>query len=553
MKQGIYSLSDQLFYAWMIERNVESIIHEPLSEFFNASVFYPYHNTLAFGDHLLGETFLAAPFYLVTQNPVFAENVLILISFVLSAYGMFLLVKYHTNNTLVALIGGALFSFSNVRFNQYDHLNIISIEWLPFIFLYLDKFIRSFKTKYLALLGIFYLLTILLTIYYLIMVSLAIFLYVFIAVLFYKIEIVKNRKGFLFLLATLGICVLIVTPTLLPYLRFSREFPEVRRVIQDNIIYSASIFSYLTTARSTVYSKIAGLSGMSESDVGMFPGFVLLSFCSLSVYLLFKKWQKYKDAIFFGILSTIFIILSFGPFLKLTPETLTSLPLPYFYLYYLLSPFQIMRVPARFAIFTQLFLVLFASIGMVHVMSSIHQKRRQYIVTVALMVTIFAETYSVFMPLTLVETKQDFPKIYYWLKEQSQNSTVLELPIPLNKQSVANTSQKVRHDFMENLSILDRDNVEAYRNYFSLLHNKRIVNGYSAYTPPIYREVAESAQDFPDEKSIKAIRDLNVDYIIVHVKQYPYDLQMEVRNGILTNGSIQVIKQFGDDYAVKIK
>ena len=89
MKQGLYILSDQLFYAWMIERNIQSLLTKPLSEFYNATIFFPYENTLSFGDHLLGETLLAFPFYMATNNPVFAENVLLLASFVLSAYFSF--------------------------------------------------------------------------------------------------------------------------------------------------------------------------------------------------------------------------------------------------------------------------------------------------------------------------------------------------------------------------------------------------------------------------------------------------------------------------------
>ena len=551
MKQGIYSLSDQLFYAWMIERNTESILQKPLSEFYNASVFYPYENTLSFGDHLLGETFLAFPFYITTHNPVFAENVLILASFVLSAYGMFLLVKHFTNNVWIAVVGGVLFSFSHVRFNQYDHLNIISTEWLPFIFLFLQRYLEKWKVRDLIFLSVFYLLTIFLTVYYLVMVSLAIVIYVGVWIIFTKIKIQTKLKEFSFLLVCLGICVAIIFPTLLPYFEFSREFPQLKRVIQDNIIYSANIMSYFMITRTAVASRIAGLSNLSEADAGLFPGIVVLTGTLFSLLYGLKEKGTKTYILFFSVLSIIFLLLSLGPFLKFTEKVMTSSPLPYYYLYNLLFPLQIMRVPARFAIFAELFLVLLACFGFHFVYKHLIQPKIQWIFLTAIVGVAILETWSVPVPLTLVEIKKDFPQVYFWLKEQPENTTVLELPIPSNVLQNP-IKQNYRHAFMQDLSILDRDNVEAYRNYFSLLHGKRIVNGYSAYAPPLYLEVVEKVSRFPEESSILALRESKVDYVVIHMKQYLPDVRERIYDMLDTENNVEVVKQFNDDLVIKI-
>lgn len=551
MKQGIYVLSDQLFYAWMIERNTESLLTKPLSEFYNASIFYPYENTLSFGDHLLGETLLAFPFYVTTHNPVFAENVLLLASFVLSAYGTFLLVRHFTNNTLVAIVGGVLFAFSHVRFNQYDHLNIVSTQWLPFIFLFLQRYLEKWKIRDLVLLSIFYLLTILLTVYYLVMASLAIAIYMLGWLLITRTNVKNKIKQFIFLIVSLGACVVLVFPTMLPYFTFAREFPDVKRVIQDNIIYSGSVMSYFMAARTTIASRIAGLSDLSESEAGLFPGIVVLAFAFISVIMGIKQKDIKTKVLFLGSLSVAFILLSFGPFLKFTGTMLTSMAMPYYYLYYILFPLQIMRVPARFAIFAELFLVLLACFGLhIFLKQFIKPKMQKFIIVAVLLVGII-ETWSVPMPLTLVETKQDFPQVYYWLKDQPENTTVLELPIPSNvlKDPV---KQTYRHAFMQDLSILDRDSVEAYRNYFSLLHGKRTVNGYSAYAPPLYLEAVEKSSRFPDPSSIEALKKINVDYIIIHTKQYFPDVKEQIEYSLGRENGMEVVTRFNDDIVVKI-
>lgn len=551
MKQGIYSISDQLFYAWAIERNIESILHKPLKDFYDATIFYPYNNTLSFGDHLIGETLLAFPFYIATQNPIFAENVLILASFVLSAYGAFLLVKHFNNNVWIAIAGGVLFSFSHVRFNQYDHLNILSTGWLPFVFLYLQKYLEKWKVRDLVFLCVFYILTIFLTMYYLIMTSLAIAIYIGCWLLINKSLDKLLTKKMLLLFFSLGFCVLLLLPSLIQYVQFSKTFPEVKRLIQDNVIYSANLLSYFTAARITIASRIAHFDKYSEADAGLFPGLVVIigATCAL-IYGL--RHKNLKIPIFFaGLLSLVFFVLSLGPFLKFTSESTTNLPLPYFYLYYLLFPLQIMRVPARFAIFSELFLVLFACYGFTYILNQYISPQKKWIfITLIIGFSLF-ETWSVPLPLTLVETKQDFPQVYYWLKDQPDKTVVLELPIPNNK--VEDQAKNMnRHAFMENLAHVDRDNIEAYRDYFSLLHGKRIVNGYSAYAPPIYKEIIDRTIDFPNANSLLAIEELGVDYVIIHTKQYFPDVREKIKQLLEKEDAMEVVKQFDDDIVVKV-
>jgi hypothetical protein len=294
------------------------------------------------------------------------------------------------------------------------------------------------------------------------------------------------------------------------------------------------------------------LTDFSESESGLFPGIVVLIGVLLS-WFSFKKNQQNKSRIlFYSLIAVIFFLLSLGPFLKFNAKTTTSLPLPYFYLYNVFFPLQIMRVPARFAIFFEMFLIIVASFGIQRMFESITKKKTQIILGGVLILVGIVDTWSVPLPLILVEPKKDFPEVYIWLKDQPQDTSVLELPIPIKSALDGQGKQNVRYAFMENVTLKDRDSVEAYRNYFSLLHGKRIVNGYSAFAPPIYLDTAVKTQNFPEERAIEAVKSLNVDYVIVHLKLYSFDEKENLKLLLFNDKHIKVIEQFNDDIVLQV-
>jgi hypothetical protein len=62
--------------------------------------------------------------------------------------------------------------------------------------------------------------------------------------------------------------------------------------------------------------------------------------------------------------------------------------------------------------------------------------------------------------------------------------------------------------------------------YFSTFHWRRLVNGYSGFTPRWYPELLTRMARFPDEETIDDLRGRGVDYVIVHGAFYaPEDYQ----------------------------
>ncbi len=77
-------------FIWTFGWIAHALAHDPLS-LFDANIFYPLENTLAFSENLIGSGVIAAPVIWLTGNHVLATNVVSLTSVVLCGVGAYLL------------------------------------------------------------------------------------------------------------------------------------------------------------------------------------------------------------------------------------------------------------------------------------------------------------------------------------------------------------------------------------------------------------------------------------------------------------------------------
>ena len=133
---------DPLLQIWAVQWNIHKLTTS-LTDYFDANIFYPYPNTFAYHDHLFGLALLGLPIFLLTRNPILTYNALLLLSFILAAYGMYLLCREMTRSEAAALLAGDIFGFLPYRFAHLAHLNLLSIHWLPFCLLFLTRYLLS--------------------------------------------------------------------------------------------------------------------------------------------------------------------------------------------------------------------------------------------------------------------------------------------------------------------------------------------------------------------------------------------------------------------------
>src|SRR5581483_5543618 len=85
-------LGDPPSQAWILAWDLHALTHG-VSHLYDANIFYPFHDVLAYQDTLLGLLPLSGPVLWLSGSPVFTYNVLFLATFVLCGLGAYLLAR----------------------------------------------------------------------------------------------------------------------------------------------------------------------------------------------------------------------------------------------------------------------------------------------------------------------------------------------------------------------------------------------------------------------------------------------------------------------------
>src|SRR6266567_5623388 len=92
---------------------------------------------------------------------------------------------------------------------------------------------------------------------------------------------------------------------------------------------------------------------------------------------------------------------------------------------------------------------------------------------------------------------------------------------------------------------------EMLREYYSTENFRKIVNGYSGFSPPKWQHfIYIMHQQFPSNESIKKLRAIGVQYLIINVKNFDYGYKTkfekyngdEIINALKENHSLHLIK-----------
>lgn len=148
---------DPLFNTWVIgwvaEHLTRALAGHPaaLRVLWDANIFFPEPNTLAYSDHLVAETLQVLPVYWTTGNLILCYNVTLLLSFALSGLGACLLLREMTGSRLAGVTAGVFFAFTEYRLTlEVSHLQTLSMHWLPFALLGLHCYVTTGSRRALA-------------------------------------------------------------------------------------------------------------------------------------------------------------------------------------------------------------------------------------------------------------------------------------------------------------------------------------------------------------------------------------------------------------------
>ncbi len=129
-------MGDNIYFVWMIGWMKKALFELHANPFNVWFLNYPEGWNMAYTEITPAQLALAMPFSFL-GGPVFAYNMALLLTFVLSGLGMFLWVRRLTGRVDAALIAGTLFAFVPYRYAHFliGHLNLSGTQWFPFYFM----------------------------------------------------------------------------------------------------------------------------------------------------------------------------------------------------------------------------------------------------------------------------------------------------------------------------------------------------------------------------------------------------------------------------------
>ncbi len=132
---------DALLHGWIINWTARQLLHAPW-DLFQANLFFPHPDALAFTGHMVPEALPVVPIRALTNDPVITYNVAFMLTFVLGGWGTFLLVRRLTGNPWAAWVAGAFACYFPAKRWSLAHINTISVHGVPFALLALHRLLE---------------------------------------------------------------------------------------------------------------------------------------------------------------------------------------------------------------------------------------------------------------------------------------------------------------------------------------------------------------------------------------------------------------------------
>ncbi len=548
-----------LWGLWWFKKSVE----DNASIYYTNYLFYPTGVNLAFHMQSFFNLLLGIPlqdfFGLIATY-----NILILLSFVIGAYGTFLLVEHLTKNKTAAFISGVIFAFCPYHFSEIfvGHLNLVTIQWIPFAVLYVLKTYHEngFRNPVLASFFIF-------------MVAISdwqylgllfIFILFFLSYHFYNEKNSFNTKLTKRFLVVFVLSLLFVFPLVYPMLKEGTDYSSTG--LDAAVYYSADFFSFFiplekhpllggygTTLKNFITSDVADgvvvpagyvvlilaclymrgsksaewFSGkykrtkeLLQKRTSAVPITTTILLCLVVIHIVFKNdffaypivlaagmtlvtlLYAFKDRAFdfWSASAILFAILALGPVLHFLGEIYFPLPC---LIFYLVPGFSIFRAPYRFDVFLMLSLAVISGFAI--------KKLSKKIALVVLAVVLFE-----FMVAPISLTPTTVPAFYHEIANDTGDYAILDVPI-------------APRIYTYNGALMFYG-IPEYE-YLQTVHHKKMVGGYTSRIPPAAMDFLENETlfyrlrnpekiDLNASTSLTPLKKYNIQWVIIHKDIY---------------------------------
>ena len=466
---------DALLHEWIMAWVPHQLIHDPW-RLFDANIFHPERNTLAYSDHLLLQSLLGAPLAWAGGSPVLVHNIVLIAGFALTGWASALVVTSWTRSRLAGVLSGSLVAFNACTLTRLSQIQDLHLEFFAPALLALDRLLTDPRLRHALQLAGWFVLQSLTGTYLMVFTTLSMLAAAAVRAPEWigpRFRAVATQLVVASLAATM-----VLAPLLVPYLVVSRE-AGLSRTLDETARYSASLTDYLAAAGHLHFETWSRRYWQGD---GLFPGVVAVLLCLAA--LLSGAAFKDRRARMLLALAVMAFALSFGP----------AFP-PYRWLYSVFPPLTGIRGAVRFGQIVLVAMGLLAGFGLARLLSRFPGRA----VSAAAVLSIAAANAEAFRAPLFYQPYTGFSRMFDLLRTGDDKTVVVAFP------------------FHSSASF----HLNARLMLASTRFWKPLVNGYSGFKPAsLYRNV-EALRDFPDPDSIAHLRSLGVTHVIFETRHMP--------------------------------
>ena len=517
----------------------------PLSLYDNY-FFAPLPRSIVFNENHFGLSLLFAPFYLLSENPLWAYNVTLLVSLSLSVFFTYLFVSRLTGSAHAGVVAGVAFAFCPYVFFEIGRIQLVATQWIPASFLFLHRAIEGQRPRD----GIAFWLCIVLQIgtclYY------TMFLIPLLGLVGCAL-LVRQRppRRFFYWFGAGAIGALLVAFLMVhPYFS-AREAFNLERSLSFASSYDGKLGFFANVAPTN--HTLTGMHHQGEwrgaHEEIAFPGFsaLVLSLVALGVPAWHAIGQGGARCLGFGVgrwlllaASAAFVTLlthsmlpgalAFGAgtyyfarrgtphpfggsqgvylavlllavvlFLGLYPFEWGGAPVRglYYYFHSYFPGFNGIRKVSRQAVMTTFAVCVLAGFGSAWIFSQLRRRGGRLLATALLCGAICYELRSFPHAIEPVWAGKDVPAVLGFVASLPARDLVASVP--------QDTGQR---QFRGDAGL-------ALHNYLALYHKHRFVNGQSSWQPPVTELARRAVERLPDDGARRALLSIGARYVIV--------------------------------------
>jgi hypothetical protein len=529
LSRAIYG-GDARLVAWALAWD-NHVVLTGAPSLFDANIFFPARNALAYGEHFFGISLFSLPVYALSHNPTLAYNVVWILSYVLAAVAVHYLTWRLTSDHVASLVAGLAYAFCFFRMHHgHGHLHLLWSFWTPLSLVAMERWVARPCWRRLWLLTAIILLQALSSWYQAVMIVIADAL-LFLWLVFPRPLVERDQSLDAAPLPRLLVQAVVGASASLALIwPFARHYQVLASGgPAEAALFSADLTGLLIPPENTVAGRWLLQRGFKGprwiwGELTIYVGWVtLLLAVAGAVVAIGTKHATWRRFRFYIALAVTALALANGPSAREVADNVWHWSA--FGLLTRIPGADLFRAPARFVSLLTLALAVLAGAAC----ARLHERfgRRGRVVSCLVIPFLLFDFYVVAFP-GGPPPVFSIPLVYRRLATLPPGA-VLSLP------DYAATPEWFN---------------EADYQLFSTAHWHPIVNGYSRGAPEGFIGRMQRLSGFPDSTSLDALQKTGIVYVVVHANRYGGGPAAVARAS--SDPACTLIVQAGDDYLFRI-